>query len=403
MKYRAPHRLFRALLFEMTSGNYKAGQKFLSHRRIMRHWQVSTPTANKTLLLLREAGLLSVIDSSGHYLCDGFREKALLLLASEPEQPGKQTKVREPMFRARLISGREQGGARALRVGVVLFRPGLKMRWRAEIETSSGLDAGASLTARSIFRQGEEHKSLLDFIACSGKPTEVEAVRERLLRTSPDGVIFLCRTPGLEVAALGEALLQQFIPVVSLFNDSEGTDMVSVNFNNIGMGAHAADILAEAGHQRVAILEPPGKERNYLERAQGCRQRLRERSGEPISIIVDPWTKGEEMKKTVARIVRSGCTALYSTGHQFMEGVLPWLNASARPALARLSLLSTSSTPEVSTSPDKVDILHMDFEGLGHLAFRALRDYRRGEVAQKCYLLTPPYRAFGTVRPPVRE
>lgn len=398
MKYHAPQRLFRALLFEMTSGNYKAGERFLSHRRIMRHWQVSTPTANKTLQLLREAGLLQVVDSSGHYLKEDFRERALLLLAAEPAQPAKRTPVREPLFRARLISGRSRGDAEALRVGVVLFREGLKMRQRAEIAESSGRDAGASLTARSIFLQGEENRTLIDFIACSGTAGELEVILDRLSRTARDGVIFLCRTPGIAVAPLAEALLQRFIPVVSLFNDCEGTDMVSVNFNNIGMGAHAAEVLMEKGYERVGVLVPHIADRNYMDRALGFERRLAQTGVQVWRFPMDAEDEPSSLKRLAAAIECSKCTALYSTGHQFFEALLPVMNTETSFWARKLALLSSSSTPDVPCAPGEVDILHMDFEGLGHLAYRALRDYRGGEVAQKCYFLNPPYQSFGTVQ-----
>ena len=73
-------RLFGALLVEMASGHYAEGERFLSHRRIMRQWRVAAATANRALELLRAVNVVRVRDRSGHYLPEGFRERALLAL-----------------------------------------------------------------------------------------------------------------------------------------------------------------------------------------------------------------------------------------------------------------------------------------------------------------------------------
>lgn len=60
-----PERFARAFLAEMVSGNYRPGMRFLSHRKIMKQWKISTPTANKALdrLVEWEVGLTGKIDS----------------------------------------------------------------------------------------------------------------------------------------------------------------------------------------------------------------------------------------------------------------------------------------------------------------------------------------------------
>lgn len=73
-------KLSRSLLREMASGQYRAGQRFLSLRDIERIWKVSEPTIRTSLAWLASQGLVQSRPRSGYYLTRDFYPKALLLL-----------------------------------------------------------------------------------------------------------------------------------------------------------------------------------------------------------------------------------------------------------------------------------------------------------------------------------
>jgi DNA-binding LacI/PurR family transcriptional regulator len=186
--------------------------------------------------------------------------------------------------------------------------------------------------------------------------------------------------------------------VVAIFDDCEGTEMISVNFNNIGMGMKAAEVFLDSGHKKPGILLPKGLMRS-ADRQQGFQRTVKERLGiTAAEFFIDPGESPEDQYAVAHSIRDSKITALYSVGHELTVSLCPCLENLGIDVPKDLSILSSSSIPDVPGTIEKVDILHMDFEALGRIAYRALTDYRRGEVSQKCYLVNPPHHAHGTVR-----
>lgn len=394
----ASQRLFRALLFEMASGNHRPGQRFLSHRLIMRNWRVSATTANLALALLRENDLVEVAERSGHYLVADFRERALALLAGDGAELMPTPIVKGRELRGRLISTRGEAASSAMRIGVLLLTPLTLPRVKPRSPEYMALDVAAASTARGIYVMAEENRNRIDFVACHGAEVDKERAMQRLSQTAPDGVVVVCRISGHQIADIAEALLKRLIPVVVIFEDCEGTEMISVNFNNIGMGLKAAEIFLAARHRRPGILLPKTLGKSTTDRAQGFMRALERRCEEAPSLFtIDPEEPPEEHRAVAEEVRKSGVTALYSVGHELTEALLPGLAAVGIRVPDHLSLLSSSSTAAVAAPMGKVDILHMDFEALGRIAYCALTDFRKGEISQKCYLVNPPHFGCGTV------
>ena len=396
----ASQRLFRALLFEMASGNHHSDQRFLSHRLIMRNWRVSATTANLALALLAESELVRVADRSGHYLVPDFRERALALLAKDSLAPSPTPIVKGRDLRGRLIGIKGTDNASTMRIGVLLLTTATlpKMNPRTPSRMAS-LDVAAASTARGIYVLAEGNDNQIDFVACRATEEDKARAFHRLSRTAPDGVVVVCRITDHQIAMTAEALLKKLIPVVAIFDDCEGTGMISVNLNNIGMGLKAAEIFLDSGHKELGILVPKTLGRSTIDREQGFQRAIKEGLGVlPVQFPIDPDGLPED-HHAVARSIRdSKITALYSVGHELAEALLSCLGSVGIKVPKDLSILSSSSTPNVPGSLEKVDILHMDFEALGRIAYRALTDYRRGEVSQKCYLINPPHHAHGTIQ-----
>jgi DNA-binding LacI/PurR family transcriptional regulator/DNA-binding transcriptional regulator YhcF (GntR family) len=394
----ASQRLFRALLFEMASGNYHPDQRFLSHRLIMRNWRVSATTANLALALLAHFNLVRVADRSGHYLVPDFREKALALLGKDNQELNPTPIVKGRDLRGRLIGTKGTESMNTMRIGVLLLTTAALPKNNPRTPARMALDVAAASTARGIYVLAEESNNQIDFVACRSTEEDKAFASNRLSRTAPDGVVVVCRIPNHQIAMTAEALLTKLIPVVAIFDDCEGTEMISVNFNNIGMGVKAAEVFMDSGHRRLGILLPKHF-RGNADRQQGFQRTVKERIGiTATEFFIDPNESPEEQYAAARSIRNSEVTALYSIGHELTASLHPCLAHIGIEIPKDLSILSSSSTPDIPGTNEKVDVLHMDFEALGKIAYRALTDYRRGEVSQKCYLVNPPHHAHGTVQ-----
>lgn len=392
----ASQKLFRSLLFEMVSGNYYSKQRFLSHRKIMTNWRCSATTANLAQALLQENNLISARDRSGHYLREDFREIAMQILASDalPSMPMKKRGLQQRMI-GHMVSDKNE----PLRIGVILLTPERVPQRRRTIPESVTFDLLAATTARGIFLAAKEDQTHVDFLVSDGHPESVKKAIQRFSVTAPDGVAIVRRIFDHSVSPMANELLRKLIPVVTVFDDCEGTDMISVNFNNIGMGLTAAQTLLNAGHRRIGILIPPSSGGNWIDRALGFERAIVKESHTDLKrfIITDKGSseEGESMAKAISQ---SKTTALYSVGHELIQSLIPFLNAAGLTIPSKLSVLSSSSIPDVSSHPKKVDILRMDFEELGKMAYRSLVDYRKGQLVQNCYLVNPRHESHGTIR-----
>jgi len=389
-------RLFGALLVEMASGHYAEGGRFLSHRRIMRQWRVAAATANRALELLRAVNVVRVRDRSGHYLPEGFRERALLALhRTDGPETGVAPLQHHRLGMKVLLQGRT--GHPMKRVAAVLVLRGDRRLRHEDCDDALARCAASSLTARGIFLEAEERRVAVDFFLCNGSSDSERRTLARVLNARPDGVMIIKRMAPFQTKTLGEALLQRGIPVVVLYGEGEGSDMVSVNFNNVAMGATAAETFLRNGHRRLGVLLHRDSNTNWDDRLRGFRLRADGKKG----VTVTEFRLREhpdDFLQAAARLRRERITALFSTTEELLAGFLPALKESGIRVPADLSVLMCSSTSAVQDSPLPVDTLIQDFVLLGRMAFRALEGYCSGEVAQKAYLLDPVVEIHGTVR-----
>jgi DNA-binding LacI/PurR family transcriptional regulator/DNA-binding transcriptional regulator YhcF (GntR family) len=397
MSLTASNRLLGALLVEMVSGHYVEGKRFLSHRQIMQHWRVGTTTAHQAWDLLQAADVVRVRDRSGHYLPEGFRERALLSLH---RKEGTETGV-APLQHHRLgmkVLLQRRAGHAMRRVAAVMVLQGDRRLRRQDCDDVLARNPAASLTARGIFLEAEERHIAVDFFLCDGSRDSERHTLARVLNARPDGVLIINRKTSFQAKPFGESFLQRGIPVVVLYGESEGSDMISVNFNNVGMGVNAAETFLRNGHRRLGVLVWRAPTTNYCEdRLRGFRLRATEKKG----VTVTEFRLSEQpddFLQAAARLRRERITALFSTTHELFAGFLPALKESGIRVPADVSVLMCSSISAVKGFPTPVDTLIQDFVLLGRMAFRALEEYCSGEVAQKAYLLDPIVDIHGTVR-----
>lgn len=377
----AASRLFHALLIELVSEDYAPEARFLSHRRIMRHWKVATPTANEALRQLREQGILRVKERSGHYLAPDFRQRALLLLDRETQS--EQAPLRRADLRSRIMASDDEGGLRRIALVLILGgqRPVSRLRTPAP---PAEYDRGSALTVHGIFTEAKNAGCLVDFHLHNGGRESEELMLSRLLATRPGGVIFVRRLQGYDLTRMARALLARLTPVVTVYNERAYAGVVSVNFNNVGMGYHAADSFLQKGHARLGIFFPPKQGMNDRDRVQGFRTRVAEAGLEVRDFVVDE--NAASLDDTVDAVLASGVTAIFSTGHEMLQAMVRVPRFNERVQSGGISVASCSSLNNLDGLAQPVDVMFMDFESLGRAAFELLKSCHQGGAHPKSYL-----------------
>ncbi len=396
MTSRAAGRLFGALLVELASGNYAEGARFLSHRRIMRQWRVAADTANGALALLRGADVLRVRDRSGHYLPEGFRERAFLALHRTADLATETTPLQQHGVGMKILL-KEREGAQPTRVAAILVLQGDRRLRNEDCDALLAICEASSLTARGIFLEAEEHGVGVDFFLCDGSEKSVRRTLARVVHSEPDGVMIITRKTSSWTRTLWESLLKRAIPTVVLFGDCEGSgNLVSVNFNNVGMGFNAAETFLRNGHRRLGAISILNPNTNSVDRLRGFHLRTDEERGVVVTDFHLERLPGEYVK-VVDALRHKRITAVFSLGEELLAGLLPVLSKSGINVPEELSLIMCSSSSEGRALLRPVDTLILDFLALGRMAFRALVGYCTGRVAQKVYLLDPVLESQGTV------
>ncbi len=397
MFLRIADRLFGALLTEISSGQYAEGGRFMSHRRIMRQWRVAADTANSALFRLTEEGILVVRERSGHYLANRFRERALLALHRTESPNTDFSPLRQHTLRMKmLLQGRT--GYRMKRVAAVLILRGDHQPNQGMNDPSLARCIASSLTARGIFLEAEQRRVAVDFFLCNGTPDSERHTLSRVLNSRPDGVMIINRKPPFQSKLLGESLLLRGIPVVALYDESGGSDMVSVNFNNVGIGFTAAEIFLDKGHRKLAILSYRQINTNYFsDRIRGFLLRAnRERCSTVVELHVDNQHP-EEFSQAAAVLRQEGVTALFAVTEDLLAGLLPPLTQERLRVPKDVSVLMSASASTVQNFAAPVDTLIQDFVLLGRMGLRALERYCKGDVTQKTYFLDPALEVHGSI------
>ncbi|EIQ00403.1 transcriptional regulator [Opitutaceae bacterium TAV1] len=404
-----PQRLAVALLSEIASGNYCENTRFLSRREIMRQWKVSSPTATDALRILAGWGILHPNDRSGHHLRPQFLQKTLLRinktsLSPLPGQPRLDDKAR-----ALLHANRPLG-----RIAVVSVCDHIDplAATRHDNVPAVPLSLPIKIPAKIIFSEANEVGVTVDFYFDDGCDATRRQILGDLPRSRPQGVIILRRLMSAAVSPLATPLIKAGIPVVTAFDDCENLRMVSVNFNNVGLGYTAARQFLAAGHRRIAVALPLEEEAPwyYRDRYHGCELAAREHIAAypgdtvtitPVAVSLHPrQTPARRLLALFDRADSRRPTALLSTSVNLLVALQPLFVRLGLHVPADLSVIMCSSTPVRPPEGQPTDIMKLDFEEIGRQAFRALQSLYRGEFAEKTWLVESGYEAHGTVAPP---
>ena len=398
MSLMAADRLFGALLVEMVSGHYMEGERFLSHRRIMRQWRVAAGTANLALRRLRTENVLGVKDRSGHYLPEGFRERALRVLHGADELADASTPLQQHRLSMKvLLNWRTGCPVKSVAVVLVLMRGDGRLR-PEEHDATLARCAASSLTAKGIFLEAECLRVPIHFFLCNGTSASGERTLGRVLNARPDGVILIKRMASFREETLGKSFLQRGIPVVTLYSEGKDSDMVWGNFNNVGIGVSAADAFLRKGHRKLAVLTYETGNANFEDRLRGFSLRAAEEKRTSVTEFRLPMKPERSLfQSVVVGLRRKRITALFSTTAELLDHFFPVLHEAGIRVPDDLSVLMCSSVPKVANFPRPLDTFILDFVQIGRTAMRALNSYCSGQVAQKTHLLKPALEVHGSV------
>lgn len=399
-----PERLAVALLSEIASGQYRTSARFLSRREIMAQWKVSSPTATESLRLLTRWGILTSHPRSGHHLSANFLRKALYRLnktkfaplAGKPVWADKAlARAREeiPLQRIAVISVSDLSAKSPGRVG-------------AEVPPTN-VPLPSRMATEALFTETKSEGVMVNFYLDDGREETRARIVEQIRAEQMQGVIILRRLLASSVRPLAQPFLRAGLPVVTAFDDCEGIRMVSVNFNNIGLGYTAGRQLIEAGHRHIVVLLPREEEAPYYyrDRFHGCQLAAKELGRGAVTVIpliISLRTKRpiRSAQKLFSKNNPGRATALLATSVNVLMSLQPSLDKAEIEIPGDLSVIMCSSTPELPPTNREMDIMHLDFEEIGRRTFRALQRLYRGEFTEKIWLVESDYLPHGTVTPP---
>lgn len=371
----------------------------------MRQWKVSSPTATQSLRLLVEWKILYSSDRSGHHFAPQFLQKALLRLnktrlAPLPGQPTWDD-------RARHLRSRESA---LQRIAVVSICDGIdQMRTRY----FSGMPEIALATpiwmpAKVIFNEANEVNVTVDFYLDDGRTSTGEHIVRSLIESGMQGVVILRRLMASPVSPLAKPLLKAGIPVVAVFDDCEHLKMVSVNFNNVGLGYKAGQAFIAAGHRRIAVALPMEEEapNYYRDRFHGCCLAAREHTNAhpeekvTVTALRLPLATGKFLSRVSRAFDKKNprrATALLSTSVNLLQAMEATFQKDLLQIPRDVSVIMCSSKAVLPPKNQSMDIMKLDFEEIGRQAFLALQSLFQSQFTEKAWLVDSEYEPHGTV------
>lgn len=391
-------KLVRALLAELASGLYPEHSRFISNRKIRRLWKVSEPTATSGLHWLVNKGLLTARPRSGYYVARQGQKKALVLLHGQTST-GLSSPMTWDLKRYQLAQG---GGHGTRRIAVIVA--GILSRAEALSHLPPpGTEHDLVLeSARSIFREATRQKCSVHFYMDDGHAERRSVIVDRLLKQKPDGVIAFRRLPSYApLQAMVAPILAARIPVVTVFDDCEGLNVLSLNINNVGLGYDVVRRFLRMGHRRVAILLPKVQSPYFQDRAVGGRMAVSEARLPNASLEVLQLPRFRPIPPSMARRFhdpKQRPTALFVTAASLFASLWPLLRQLKLAVPRDISIIMAAGDTYVPGCKRSFDTMKINFPDIGKLALSSLIALLEGHLAQRTNVLAPRYISQGSVR-----
>ncbi len=374
---------------ELASGLFLTGGRFFSNRKICRLWRVSETTAKTALAWLVNARLVEVRNRSGYYVAPGAQEQALFLLYRD----GFPKLAAPATWETRRYTLRLQTEAPQLCIGII--RPGESLSSVAAADTLS-----TSPELRGLFmalrREGVECRYYIDNQTPESRREIAQLARQHGLH----GVVAFRRNKEsyVPLEPLIRAISGRALPVVTVLDDCEGLNVVSVNVNNVALGYRAARHLLRNRHRRIAVVYPNQHNYYFFDRVLGCRRAVEERSGSHLLELSE-----EELASPggAQRLFGRGSerpTGVFLTSYDQVAPVLAMLRRRRLRVPEEVSLLvcrRSSTGGNVSGLP--LDAMAIPFEALGKLAAETILKLLRGKPTSRTNLVSATLVKAGSV------
>lgn len=381
-------RLYASLLLELAGGHYAPGERFLSLRGIVERFGASKPTANLVQKRLLDEGLISTRPRSGTFVAPGARERAMLVLAAgEPAEGVMPHTWQNQRERLRLSAGASR--PRHVMTLYSFTYPTIAMlptpEWNPSPRTSRGcLEAARTRNAEAslIFHDGSEsrQRQVLEWMEAADLGGAVIGQRSTTFRHFHEVV---------------NPLLARGVPVVNLFGDAHGADLVSVDFNNVAGGFQAATRLLAAGHRELTVLHwANSMPAPTVLRLEGIRLAARQYGATVKGIPIETLEKIALPRLFTAK---RWPEAVICLSFEFAVELLKQAEGIAVPG-TDFSIIAFSSIAETQDGR-KIDIIRMDFDRLGAEAMNLLLDMMEGKETHRTLLIPMHDEMHGTVLP----
>lgn len=401
MAFSTPDRLCLALLTEMISGNYSAGDRFLSHRIIRRHWRVADITVMRTITMLRKYRILKTVERSGNYLSANFRHLALLAIADyHAKKAVSPLPLRLHDWRKSILA-RETLPTRTDTIAIVLIAP-IDIYIDPKEGHAAGYTCAATAQAIEAIQRSSRHAGIsTNIYHCNGS-TESKAACLRLIKSSHClGAIVICRILSYPLEPFCRALERMMLPVAAIFsNEKHALGIVTVNFNNIGGGYNAAKTLFDKGHRHLATITTAQRDNNDInsnDRVHGFALFHKEVKRCHVHNYIINKNKAKQ-NRLIKNLIKNKVTAIFCVGIAPTRHLVEALNRHSLSVPADFSLISCSAIHDLkSLALPSLDILHLDFGKLGECAFNALLLMLDGKTPQRHIVFTPSVTTSGSV------
>ncbi len=375
MKPSLRERLFSALLLELSSGYYPEGARFLSLRQIATRFGVSKPTVNEVQARLLKEEYLCARPRSGTFVAHGARERAMLQLEKTPLStiPTPRT------WAARRERLRQQiHDAPGRQIAVIVHKDDLVYSGFGlpDQRVSTSIRSSQGIMEAALARQAQVH-----FAVHNSSETRHAEVLAWLEATAPDGVLVLQRSSSFrQFHELVDPLLAKGTPVANLFGDTQGADLINVDFNNVAGGFQATAELIARGCRKILLVSSPSfSSLSSLLRAEGARLAAQQ-AGVPLEQVAASIRNHEVLVPPIFDTLPPEVGVL-ALSHDYGVAALQQGGAAERcfPSFAFSSLQETPWG-------EKMPIVKMDFDGIGAAAVDALLDEMEGKEVHRSIL-----------------
>lgn len=278
---------------------------------------------------------------------------------------------------------------------------GDKVGLAEEYRAAMRLDMPSSRTVMGIERAARFTNTGVDLYACNGSKEAMQTLSAHILKSKVQGVIIVHRMMEIDVSPLATVLLSKGMPVVTAYADTEKTDMMAVNFNNVGIGYTAAQIFMHNGHRRIGVLNLRNQASEYFDdRLKGCQLAVQQAGLSKEQVISLPLA--HDNQEEIAAMVDFLCTpaaptAILATHTFVITALAEELRSRGKEIPRDLAVIVCSSTPHIEGFSFPLDVMLLDFRKIGVRAFKSLTRLINGLNDSPYPLVRVNYQRNGTI------